>query len=116
MSYRDPNLLKTLDIYDGAADAITEAELSSEDLLQAVVGAIGGTHTICTIRTIHIIHTIHTIHTIHMIHTIHSIHTIHIIHTIHTIHTLPPIHTIRDRRAHVPGSERFLILPAVLTG
>jgi Zn-dependent M16 (insulinase) family peptidase len=41
MSYRDPNLLKTLEIYDSAADSLLESELSSEDLLQAIVGAVG---------------------------------------------------------------------------
>lgn len=41
MSYRDPNLVKTLDIYDSAADSLLESELSSADLLQAIVGAVG---------------------------------------------------------------------------
>lgn len=41
MSYRDPNCINTIETYDGAADALSEAELSSEDLLQAVIGTIG---------------------------------------------------------------------------
>jgi Zn-dependent M16 (insulinase) family peptidase len=41
MSYRDPNCINTIETYDGAADALSETELSSEDLLQAVIGTIG---------------------------------------------------------------------------
>lgn len=41
MSYRDPNCINTIETYDGAPEALSEAELSSEDLLQAVIGTIG---------------------------------------------------------------------------
>jgi len=41
MSYRDPNLKKTLDIYDEAPAALLETEISDEDILQGVIGAIG---------------------------------------------------------------------------
>ena len=41
ISYRDPNCLNTLNTYDATPDALTEAEISSEDVLQAVIGAIG---------------------------------------------------------------------------
>lgn len=41
LSYRDPNLKKTLDIYDESADALSSAEIASEDILQAVVGTMG---------------------------------------------------------------------------
>jgi Zn-dependent M16 (insulinase) family peptidase len=41
LSYRDPGAANTLEIYDKAADAMTEAELTDEDILQAVIGAVG---------------------------------------------------------------------------
>merc|ERR1711968_365663 len=41
MSYRDPNLKKTLDIYDKAPEALLESEISDGDILQGVIGAIG---------------------------------------------------------------------------
>lgn len=41
MSYRDPNLAKTLKIYEDAAEVLGEEEISSEDLLQAIVGTVG---------------------------------------------------------------------------
>ena len=41
MSYRDPNLAKTLDIYDSAADYLKSAEISEEDVLQTVIGCTG---------------------------------------------------------------------------
>lgn len=41
ISYRDPNCLNTLNTYDATPDALTEADISSEDVLQAVIGAIG---------------------------------------------------------------------------
>jgi len=41
MSYRDPNLKVTLDAYDKAPAAILEAEITGEDVLQGVIGAIG---------------------------------------------------------------------------
>lgn len=47
LSYRDPNLEKTLDVYDGAADALIEAAAVMEtdpDILEtAIIGAIGDT-------------------------------------------------------------------------
>ncbi len=41
LSYRDPNCINTIDTYDGTPTALSEADLSSEDLLQAVIGTIG---------------------------------------------------------------------------
>ena len=45
LSYRDPNLSKTLDVYDAAGDAvIAAAEQMQEDpemLSQAIIGTIG---------------------------------------------------------------------------
>jgi Zn-dependent M16 (insulinase) family peptidase len=41
LSYRDPNLVGTLKIYDGSADSLSESEVSSEEILQAIVGTIG---------------------------------------------------------------------------
>ena len=45
LSYRDPNLAKTLDVYDGAADAVMAAadliESDPEILSQAIIGTIG---------------------------------------------------------------------------
>jgi len=41
LSYRDPNLYKTLQIYDAAADNLLNSEVHTEDILQAVVGAVG---------------------------------------------------------------------------
>ncbi|GAB4572236.1 MAG: insulinase family protein [Anaerolineae bacterium] len=41
MSYRDPNLLATLDNYDGAADFLRGLQLSEDDLTRAIIGAIG---------------------------------------------------------------------------
>ena len=41
LSYRDPNCLETLNVYDSSPDALSETEMSSEDLLQAVIGAVG---------------------------------------------------------------------------
>ena len=40
-SYRDPNLVNTLNIYRSAADHLHQASITSEDLEQAIVGAIG---------------------------------------------------------------------------
>ena len=39
-SYRDPNLLKTLDAYDGAAKAL-QAGISDNDLTRSIIGVIG---------------------------------------------------------------------------
>ena len=41
VSYRDPNILKTLKAYDGAARHLAENEVSREALSAAIVGAIG---------------------------------------------------------------------------
>src|SRR5690606_3063431 len=40
LSYRDPNLIKTLDAYDGAAKAL-RAEIGETDLVRSVIGVIG---------------------------------------------------------------------------
>ena len=40
LSYRDPNLLKTLDVYDGAAAAL-RGEIGQADLVRAVIGVVG---------------------------------------------------------------------------
>lgn len=45
LSYRDPNLSKTIDVYDGAADALVEAanQLADDEraLAMAIIGTIG---------------------------------------------------------------------------
>lgn len=40
LSYRDPNLLKTLEAYDGAARAL-RAEIGETDLVRSVIGVVG---------------------------------------------------------------------------
>lgn len=40
LSYRDPNLLKTLDVYDGAAKALNAA-IGENDLTRSIIGVIG---------------------------------------------------------------------------
>ncbi|MBE7733071.1 insulinase family protein [Devosia faecipullorum] len=40
LSYRDPNLLKTIDAYDGAAKAL-RAEIGETDLVRSVIGVVG---------------------------------------------------------------------------
>lgn len=40
LSYRDPNLLKTLDAYDGAAKAL-QAGIGENDLTRSIIGVIG---------------------------------------------------------------------------
>jgi len=40
-SYRDPNLLATLDNYDGAAKFLREVELSDDELTKSIIGTIG---------------------------------------------------------------------------
>ena len=40
-SYRDPNLLKTLDIYDGAANFLRTAAVGETEMVRAIIGAIG---------------------------------------------------------------------------
>jgi Zn-dependent M16 (insulinase) family peptidase len=41
LSYRDPNLLKTLDIYDGTANFLRELEIDDDALTKAIIGTIG---------------------------------------------------------------------------
>ncbi|KAK9942150.1 hypothetical protein M0R45_007833 [Rubus argutus] len=41
LSYRDPNLLKTLDIYDGTGEFLRQLELDDETLTKAIIGTIG---------------------------------------------------------------------------
>lgn len=41
LSYRDPNLLKTLDIYDNTAEFLRGLELDNDSLKKAIIGTIG---------------------------------------------------------------------------
>lgn len=41
LSYRDPNLLETLDVYDQTADFLRTLKLSQDELTKAIIGAIG---------------------------------------------------------------------------
>ncbi|XVE93344.1 hypothetical protein REPUB_Repub01dG0183700 [Reevesia pubescens] len=41
LSYRDPNLLKTLDVYDGTGDFLRELEMDDDMLTKAIIGTIG---------------------------------------------------------------------------
>lgn len=41
LSYRDPNLLKTLEVYDGAGDFLRELEIDDDTLTKAIIGTIG---------------------------------------------------------------------------
>lgn len=41
LSYRDPNLLKTVDIYDGTVDFLRELDLDQDALTKAIIGTIG---------------------------------------------------------------------------
>ena len=41
VSYRDPNLQGTLDVYDAAADFLAGLDLGAEELSKAIIGAIG---------------------------------------------------------------------------
>ncbi|KAL3690174.1 hypothetical protein R1sor_016483 [Riccia sorocarpa] len=41
LSYRDPNLLKTLDNYDGTVDFLKNLELDNDALTKAIIGTIG---------------------------------------------------------------------------
>ncbi len=40
-SYRDPNLLRTLDVYDGTADFLRSQPLSDDELTKNIIGVIG---------------------------------------------------------------------------
>lgn len=42
VSYRDPNLLPTLEIYDGTSGFLKDIELDDAELTRAIIGAIGG--------------------------------------------------------------------------
>ncbi|CAN4112228.1 unnamed protein product [Withania somnifera] len=41
LSYRDPNLLKTLDVYDGTSGFLKELEMDDDALTKAIIGTIG---------------------------------------------------------------------------
>ncbi len=41
LSYRDPNLLGTLDVYDATATFLRKLELSDDELTKSIIGAIG---------------------------------------------------------------------------
>jgi hypothetical protein len=41
LSYRDPNLAKTLDVYHHAGEHLSETEVASEEILQAIIASIG---------------------------------------------------------------------------
>ncbi len=41
VSYRDPNLLKTLENYDAASRFLREVDLSEEELIKSIIGTIG---------------------------------------------------------------------------
>ncbi|MFP4034634.1 MAG: peptidase M16, partial [Desulfovermiculus sp.] len=41
LSYRDPNIIKTLNVYDQTADFLTTSILSREEVEKAVIGTIG---------------------------------------------------------------------------
>ncbi|KAG0494660.1 hypothetical protein HPP92_005654 [Vanilla planifolia] len=41
LSYRDPNLLKTLEVYDGTTNFLRELELDNDALTKAIIGTIG---------------------------------------------------------------------------
>ncbi|KAL4856502.1 Presequence protease 1 [Chlorella vulgaris] len=40
-SYRDPNLLKTVDVYDGTVDFLSKLEMGGDELSKAIIGTIG---------------------------------------------------------------------------
>jgi Zn-dependent M16 (insulinase) family peptidase len=41
VSYRDPNLLSTLDNYDGTSQFLRDLELSQDELVKSIIGVIG---------------------------------------------------------------------------
>lgn len=41
LSYRDPNLLQTVDVYDASANFLKELELSEAEITKAIIGTIG---------------------------------------------------------------------------
>ena len=40
LSYRDPNLLGTLDNYDKASEFLGQVEISGEEITKSIIGAI----------------------------------------------------------------------------
>jgi hypothetical protein len=45
LSYRDPNLLKTLENYDGTADFLSKLEIDPAELTKSIIGTIGDMDT-----------------------------------------------------------------------
>jgi Zn-dependent M16 (insulinase) family peptidase len=45
LSYRDPNLLSTLENYDGTAQYLRELDLSADEVTRSIIGAIGDLDT-----------------------------------------------------------------------
>lgn len=41
LSYRDPNLMETVDIYDGSADYLRGLDLKGDELTKAIIGTMG---------------------------------------------------------------------------
>jgi Zn-dependent M16 (insulinase) family peptidase len=41
LSYRDPNLLETLEVYDQTVDYLSALDLSQDELVKSIIGAIG---------------------------------------------------------------------------
>ena len=41
VSYRDPNLLKTLDIFDGCPESLRKLSLNEDELAKSIIGTIG---------------------------------------------------------------------------
>ena len=41
VSYRDPNVLETLNVYDGTEDFLRKEEISREEVTKAIIGVIG---------------------------------------------------------------------------
>ncbi len=41
LSYRDPNVLKTIDAFDGTAQFLNSVDISDEELAKAIIGTIG---------------------------------------------------------------------------
>ncbi|KAF3435385.1 hypothetical protein FNV43_RR22474 [Rhamnella rubrinervis] len=41
LSYRDPNLLKTLNVYDGSGEFLRQLEMDDDTLTKAIIGTIG---------------------------------------------------------------------------
>jgi Zn-dependent M16 (insulinase) family peptidase len=41
LSYRDPNLLKTLEVYDETAKFLRELDMDDDALTKAIIGAMG---------------------------------------------------------------------------